>query len=53
MLAAARKLWLLYRCVRQQRLLLSTATCNSFAGTARNRGRADFWQNNLSEASGM
>ena len=31
MLAAARKLWLLYRCVRQQRLLLRTATCNSFA----------------------
>ncbi len=46
MLAAARKLWRAPLLVLQHSSLLSTATCNSFAPTARNRARPTFWQNN-------
>ena len=41
MLAAARKLWRAPLLVLQHSSLLSTATCNSFAPTARNRGAPD------------
>ena len=41
MLAAARKLWRAPLLVLQHSSLLSTATCNSFAPTAQNRGAPD------------
>ena len=41
MLAAARKLWRAPLLVLQHSSLLSTATCNSFAPTARNRSALD------------
>ena len=52
MLAAARKLWRAPLLVLQHSSLLSTATCNSFAPTARNRCARPTLAKIIREASG-